>query len=236
MCLKCFFRNRTPKSLRHNFICMSEREEVPEVRPDEHAEMQNADEPAKKDKLDSFFTLAGDFRVRLAGDGGVANAVRVADWGLVDRADTRLRQVEDARAAGIDVEQSEEGEVIEEVSEQLHESRLEGEITQILDLAFREFGHNDVAVITGFDPAKLGHRVRFGEDTTFAIPEGRGEEMKDVLARVVPDVLGTAEGVNLDLRFQYLGDKGFTVKYNVDDGGTEREIMFLYARGAEGAA
>lgn len=198
-------------------------------------EKPKVDAPEKKpDSSIAMYTLGGRAQAKLAGVDAYVNVIQLGDYGLVDRTGTKLTDVEQhtADAAG-DID---DPEAIKKIEEQLDASRLEGEALKVLSQIFREFGSQDVFVAdagpdggAAFDTAKMGHKMDFGDATTFVVPEDRKDELKGLLQEPVSTAASEqSEQFNMDLRWQFLDDdQGVRVKYNI--GGREEEIVFLFA-------
>lgn len=210
-----------------------------------HAESENHHEvkPTQSHHPDSepvhaFFTLGGKCRVKLAGVEAYVNVSPLYDYGLVDRTASKVNAVEAEEAhkiAGGDVQ---EEEIIEQVERQLDKSRLKGEALRVLSQIFREFGAHDVYVAQGvegrpgFDTAKLGHKIDFGDATTFVVPRNRRDELERILHGAIPTAASEQnERFNLNLRWQFLKDEGIVVKYETGEG--EEKVVFLFGETAE---
>ncbi|HAT03286.1 MAG TPA: hypothetical protein DCS29_00705 [Candidatus Magasanikbacteria bacterium] len=170
-----------------------------------------------------------------------ANVVPLKGRSYIDSEATKLSKLADAeQAKAHDVEahldDPEHAEL--EIKQQLEYTHVHSEIIATFALLLRRFGANDVYLVEnidsagdegkgpGFDAAKLGHIQDFEKATTFVIPKSREADIRQLATKTINIAPGQSEHFNLNLRFQYLDDKGFSLVYGEKE--PYNTILFLY--------
>lgn len=181
-------------------------------------------------------------------NGQRAEVIKVSRPDLIGGVGIKIKQIEERAAADateVDIADPKAAEVIDE---QLRESHVRANEVSVLTAIFRAYG-SDIWMLKkidrpgvegdeerGLDPKQMGNRTDLDDGLVFVIAGSRADEMKQLFASP-PAVSGgeLPQPFDIEPRWNYLGNEGFTVKYRHPDSTRISEIRFLYARDKDGS-